>query len=441
MSWQEFRQQLVPHSTSDARDDLADRFAPVTKERLELGRAVGSHGRTDSLHRVVPFKEAYSPALVSEVLDHFHANDGVVLDPFVGSGTTLLVAAERGLASVGVDVLPYAVFAASTLLGAPTADWQKVERLAERVLAAPSRAVGKFPDFPAGRWAFSGAALAELTTLHDALRSARVGLERDILRLALLTIVEEMSQATKDGTSLRRRPHGDGRRGRFGARRTRQHVRTRFLGQLDALRSGVADQPVAPQGSRAISGDARELTTLFGTGEFDFAVFSPPYPNRYDYVANYQLELGFGFVRDNAALKELRRAQLRSHLECPWTLERTLDLPALDELLSAVYASEHAPGELGRVFRMLSGYFEDMRKVFAGLHQVLAPGGSFAMVIGTQTYCGESLPTDLLLSAIAEGEGFSVEELWVARSKGVAVQQRPRAGRVTSRESVVLMRR
>ncbi len=440
MSWEEFRRDVAPCSARGARDALADRFAPITKERLELGRAVGSHARAEHLHKVVPFKEAYSHSIVREVIEHVDMYDGAVLDPFVGSGTTLMVAAEEGLVGVGVDILPYAVFATSTLLRAPVANWAKVHRLADAVLSSASYEVGEFPDFPASSWAFSKAALAELTTLHDAIRALRAGVERDILRLALLTVVEDVSQATKDGTSLRRRPHGEGRRGRYGARRTRQQVRARFNDQLESMQAGAQEQPAPPAASHAVIGDARELQAMFSHGQFRLAMFSPPYPNRYDYAANYQLELGFGFVKDNERLKQLRRTQLRSHLECPWA-DRTLDVPALDEFLRGLMAASDAPGERGRVFRMVSGYFEDMRQVLRGLRQVLAPGATVAMVVGTQTFCGETLPTDLILAEIAEAEGFEAAEIWIARHKGIAVQQRLRGAVATSRESVVLLDR
>ena len=46
----------------------------------------------------------------------------MLLDPFAGSATSLLVAAERGLDSVGVELLPYAQWGADTIVRAHTAD-------------------------------------------------------------------------------------------------------------------------------------------------------------------------------------------------------------------------------------------------------------------------------------------------------------------------------
>src|SRR3546814_16078594 len=127
MDWLTFREQLDARPAHSARDALAARFIGVQSDRPELGRAVGSHHRTEPLHSVVPYKEAFSPSVVREVLDTAAVTTGRLLDPFAGAGTSLLVAAERGLTAVGVDILHFATFAARPPLSATTADLSPVD--------------------------------------------------------------------------------------------------------------------------------------------------------------------------------------------------------------------------------------------------------------------------------------------------------------------------
>jgi hypothetical protein len=437
MDWIDHLHDMTPRRSTVARRALTARFADAAVERLDLARAVGTQLRNEPLYSVMPFKEAFSPALVRAILDELNITKGRLLDPFAGSGTSLLVAAERGMLAVGVDLLPFAAFAADTLLHSPVIDWRGVDRRIATVLARAPEQTGSFPDFPVRDWAFGPAALAELSGLHAAIATRRACRERDVLRLAMLCTVEAVSQATKDGTSLRKRPHGEGRRGRFGARRTRVHVRDTFEMNIELIRCGAAAQPAPVEGSVALTGDARDLTTVLGDRvDFDVAVFSPPYPNRYDYVANYQLELGFGFVADARALRTLRKQQLRSHMEAPWSAERSVELPALEEFLAAYLASDEPNG---RIVRMASGYFEDMAQVLAGVRKVMQPGGALAIVVGTQVFAGETLPTDLLLAELAEAEGYTVEKIWHVRKKGLAVQQRKLGLAAVSRESVLFL--
>jgi hypothetical protein len=440
MTWVDHRAAAAKVRRVQARAELAGTYDAVTQNRPDLAGSVGSRQRLEPLFCVVPYKEAFSPTVVRAVIEGCAIESGRLLDPFAGAGTSLLVAAERGLTAVGVDILPFSAFASRTLLRIGDTDWDALDSHLDRVLAHRISRRGQFPDFPVRRWAFTPAALAELTDLHRAIADVPASAGRDVLRLALLCTIEAVSQATKDGTSLRRRAQGS-RNGRYGAQPSRLDVRNEFLDRLDLLRKGAETARPPTQGSAVLTGDARDLAkVLKGRQPFDVAVFSPPYPNRYDYVSNYQLELGFGFVNSAQALRTLRAQQLRSHLEAPACAARTVEHPALDEFLAAFDGSPHVGGERGRVYRMVTGYFEDMSQVFAGLAATMTGEAKVAMVVGTQVFGGESLPTDLLLAEIAACHGFETDAVWVARAKGMTVQQRlSGAEPVASRESVVLL--
>ena len=68
---------------------------------------------TKHVHRLHPYKGKYIPQLVEYFLDnhvdafkkevYFHPND-IVLDPFCGSGTTLVQASEMGMHAIGIDI-------------------------------------------------------------------------------------------------------------------------------------------------------------------------------------------------------------------------------------------------------------------------------------------------------------------------------------------------
>ncbi len=211
--------------------------------------------------------------------------------------------------------------------------------------------------------------------------------------------------------------------------------------------AGVISDDLAkmPDGasSRVLLADARSLPMADAVA--GCAVFSPPYPNRYDYSAIYQLELAAGgFVRAPGDLRRVRKSLLRSHLEAPPPDSLVLEDPGVLAVLRAVAgAAEGGPGERGRTLRMLVGYFDDMCRVFAELARVLRPGAPAACVVATQTFFGCPVPTDLMLASIAGRCGLAVEELWVLRRKRVAVQQRARGGVSSSggRESVIMLRR
>ena len=143
---------------------------------------------------------------------------------------------------------------------------------------------------------------------------------------------------------------------------------------------------------------------------------------------------------DAAGLRRVRKQLLRSHLEAPPRNAYAVELPALREFLSAVNGSRAKGDQSGRVLRMVAGFFEDMADVLGQAAEAMRPGASAAVVIATQTYFGQHLPTDLLLAELGRAAGLEVRALWVVRAKGVASQQRGLSSSA-SRETVLVLRK
>src|ERR1700757_4542293 len=63
--------------------------------------------RTKHVHRLHPYLGKFIPQLVEELFRRHVAAGGRVLDPFAGSGTTLVQALESGLQATGVDIAAF----------------------------------------------------------------------------------------------------------------------------------------------------------------------------------------------------------------------------------------------------------------------------------------------------------------------------------------------
>ncbi len=84
---------------------------------------VSEKDRTKHVHRLHPYKGKFIPQLVEYFLDDhvdkfknevFFEPGDVVLDPFCGSGTTLVQASELGLHAIGIDVSEFNTLIANT---------------------------------------------------------------------------------------------------------------------------------------------------------------------------------------------------------------------------------------------------------------------------------------------------------------------------------------
>ena len=90
-----------------------------------------------SVHGMHEYKGKFNPQVVRAVLNIFKiGRDQMVLDPFCGSGTTLVECSHIGVKSYGVDLNPFAVFLANAKLLALSTPAGTLKTVLERITVA-----------------------------------------------------------------------------------------------------------------------------------------------------------------------------------------------------------------------------------------------------------------------------------------------------------------
>ena len=421
----------APRADSE-RSRLEQRYARLLIERLDYKRLVTYvPNKTIPIYNWFKFEEGFSRQLVANLLDRFGLTGGsLVYDPFAGCGTTLLACKELGVNAVGTDVLPVALFVAK----AKVTDWPdlKVLRRAAQELseAEPQEPLGSLPRIRIIDLAFSPKVQKEIVFFKEQIDRFELPIGNFLL-LGLLSVLERASATSKDGQFLRL------------VNRPPCSLRTALLAELDSMMRDlqfVSAEHGNPFGKvDVIAGDARELCLPPQYhGAVDAVITSPPYLNRYDYSRSYALELCLLNVKCHADMVAVRHGLLRSHIESRQHSGKSLQLPAVDEILR-----ELGKKELNnqRVPTMVRGYFEDMNLVIANLFRYLKAGGRVALVVANAQFAGESVPTDLMLCELASHHGFITEEIWITRYKGNSSQQMAIYGRRPVRESIIFWRK
>jgi len=113
--------------------------------------------RTKHVHRLHPYLGKFIPQLVGHFLSRYFEPGQAVLDPFSGSGTTLVEASERGINSVGIEISEFNVMISRVKL----ADYDVPAM--EREVLDISRRTAEFSarEFPEGQGARLGRAPEE----------------------------------------------------------------------------------------------------------------------------------------------------------------------------------------------------------------------------------------------------------------------------------------
>lgn len=74
----------------------------------ELGfHNVPEYQRTKHVHRLHPYLGKFIPQLVEWFLSRYFKPDDIILDPFAGSGTTLVQSNEMKMHAIGIDISPF----------------------------------------------------------------------------------------------------------------------------------------------------------------------------------------------------------------------------------------------------------------------------------------------------------------------------------------------
>lgn len=120
----------TPSAFAPVRAELAN--WPLNDELLEVDLNLEDQNRVNLL----PWRGQFSPQTVERLLSALAPLDAVLLDPFVGGGTTLIESARRGHPAIGLDINPAAIAFAqfATLASLPRA--QRGRRIAAATRSA-----------------------------------------------------------------------------------------------------------------------------------------------------------------------------------------------------------------------------------------------------------------------------------------------------------------
>lgn len=378
------------------------------------------------VHRWFRFSAGFSAAWVESVIRESGASR--VLDPFAGSGTTLLAAEDVGVEALGVEAHPFIFRIASAKLLRRT-DPDAFLGVARKVRASARRATGSTKGYPAlVEQCYPHDVLVQLDALRATIESARD--DSAAWQLSWMALVCILRACSPVGTAQWQYvlPNKEKRR-----------IVEPFVA-FDAMTTTIAADMRASRAcgppARVLAGDARELEHV-PDGWAGLVVTSPPYPNNYDYADATRLEMSF--FREVAGWGDLqdvvRRFLVRA---CSQHVpERAVDLHEV--LASPVLESIREPitrvcEELAEVRKskggkktyhlMVACYFHDLARTWLALRRTCAPGSRVCFVIGDSAPYGIYVPAVEWLGELAMAAGFKRWEFERTRDRNVKWKNR-----------------
>ena len=381
-------------------------------------------GRTAARHRWFLFPHSFSSELVEALAREWTlGRDDRLLDPFAGSGTSLLSARTLGISCDGFDISPLSVLACNGKVrtyskATMQAHWETLKRgLRKNVPETRNR------NYPAlVRRALPEGRLEALDRIWMTTESMTwTNAEREFFQLAILAILPRFSHALANGGWLRWTKQG------LEAQRA-----VTILGEQVEQMLADLDEEKRPLGGSwtARVADARALPVQ--DSEYSAVITSPPYPNRHDYTRVFGVELMFAF-QNWEENRLLRYQSFHSHPEARPERREVDDYHPPERLSDVVEKCIDV-----RVKRMLEGYFLDMYLSLCEVARACRTGGRVAYVVGNARYYGVELLVDEFTAEVGERAGLRCDEIRAVRWRGNSAQQMGKYGRVAARESVVI---
>jgi len=342
-----------------------------------------------------PFPARMAPHIALKAIEALTPGS-TVLDPMMGSGTVVRVAAEAGHRAFGRDIDPLAVL--MTRVWTAPIDPQRL-RVAARELVdearelPPARIDLPWIDGDAETAAFSVYWFAEEQRQHLRQLSACLHRRNDVIGDALRVALSRIIITKNRGASLARdvshsRPHRV-------ARTNTYRVFEGFLESVHRLARRLEEEP--PRGWVDVAhGDAR--ATGIHAQTVDAVITSPPYLNAIDYIRGHRLALiWFGYrLRD---LRAIRRRSIGA--------ERAPDRSADPELLDEIFRILEIPPDFPRrERRVLARYVMDLDAMLREVHRVLKCGGIAVVVIGNSYVRGSFVRNSRSIAHILRRLGF-----------------------------------
>jgi len=365
------------------------------------------------VHGWFRYSAGFSAQWVIDVLEHHcHDNAITLLDPFAGSGTTLLAADEFGASSIGLEAHPFVYRIARAKLMWST-NPKIFSQFANDVLQKAKNYSNQKLDYPDLIYkCYPDDRLQELDALRMAFLSVCDGnFYSELTWLAITSILRSCSPVGTSNMEL------------IQPKKTKKKSLRpfeAFVTQVDLMCSDmVVFQNTAEGLFSKIQKDDARICQSVPDNSIDFVITSPPYANNFDYADATRLEMSFwGEIEGWKDLgKVVRQYLVRScsqhassdKAELESVFENS-DLDIIRQELLDVYDSlaqeRLLHGGKKNYHLMIAAYFSDMSKIWKSLRRVCKTGSQICFVVGDSAPYGIHVPVEKWLGELACSAGF-----------------------------------
>jgi len=423
-------------------DELAvhDTAEPV----IDTHNGKASSANNFPFHNWYNFVLGYSPQFPEFMLQREQiATSGIVLDPFMGTGTTLITCKQREVPSQGIDANDFMVDAArvklmwnlDTKLLAHYRDevlhqvetefhrykWGEADQPTQLSFFAAANGHGEhdYRPFVTARRPkmllekyISDKPLARVYIIDDVIKAViPAGPIRDLFALALTAIIVPVSNVR----------YGPG----FGMTTPRDDVPVLdvYSEKLDRMIRDLKQASDRQRSTPAVTklGDTRRLSEYFDSNSVSLMITSPPYPGDHEYTKHSRLELTFrGYASSLSEFQVIKRRMIRASTTNIFkedkdreTVQDIASIQMVTRLMQERLDEDGATSGFEKLYTKLTWeYFGGMYLALQECFKVLRPGAKIALLVSdSHAFKMVHVQTAAILQEIGLRVGFVQPEI------------------------------
>lgn len=408
------RRKRTDMPSSPSKEGLADDLPRPRDLSSEFRKYIGKQV-SYATHGIHKYPAKFIPQIPRFCIESCSDIGDVVLDPFMGSGTTLLESYILGRESYGIDIHPLARLIAK--VKTTPLHPERLAAYAEELLQGIRQDEGNndswIPEIPNRDHWFRPNVLSELATIKKHIWGMKEGDHQEFFKICFSSIVRKVSNSDDDSlipevTSFQKKLDAQGKTSYDAVAKFENTVRNKIIDASDMWRTmlEVIERYKESPKVTIIGRDARDIA--LEDSSVDLAVTSPPYASAVHYVSVHKLEMYWlDLIKDTAELDSRVVGTARAYLSeyRPW--EPATSMPRLKAVLDEMMEKDKKSAYI--VYK----YFEGMRKNFGEVNRVLKRNGNYCVVVGENTFRKVRIPTYKILVDIARRTGFELSGLFV----------------------------